>query len=184
MFAYIALGSNIGARSEYIRKAFEQIGKDVGFVDAVSALYETKPLVLEGEDSTSFLTYYNAVLRCETDLSPEEILKRILLIEDNLGRTRTPAQRWEPRTIDLDLLFVGDRIIRSDSFTLPHPGILSRDFVLVPLCDIDINIVHPETGRTIGEHLKELKQTGDKYIIGLAPTSIIRGKKNNACFFE
>lgn len=150
MKAYIGLGSNLGDREGQIRAALEAIA-DLPDTDLVrvSSLYDTEPA---GEvDQPNFL---NAAALLDTELEPRQLLWNLLLIEKRLGRVRT--QPWGPRTIDLDLLLYGDEIIEEDDLRVPHPEIIRRSFVLVPLVELDPRLVHPGTGETMAAHLNRL----------------------------
>ncbi len=150
MKAYIGLGSNLGDREAQIRAALEAIA-DLPDTDLlrVSSLYDTEPA---GEvDQPNFL---NAAALLDTELEPRQLLWNLLLIEKRLGRVRT--QPWGPRTIDLDLLLYGDEIIEEDDLRVPHPEIIRRSFVLVPLVELDPRLVHPGTGETMAAHLNRL----------------------------
>ena len=150
MRAYIGLGSNLGEREDNIRAALEAIAglPDTDLV-RVSSLYDTEPV---GEvDQPNFL---NAAVVVDTELDARTLLWNLMLIEKRLGRVRT--QRWGPRTIDLDLLLYGDDVIEDDDLRVPHPEIIRRSFVLVPLVELEPRLVHPGTGETLVAHLNRL----------------------------
>ncbi|MEM8867885.1 MAG: 2-amino-4-hydroxy-6-hydroxymethyldihydropteridine diphosphokinase [Verrucomicrobiota bacterium] len=128
--AYIALGSNLGDRRENLRVALSFLAEidDVQLL-AISPIYENRAVGM-GEAS-SFL---NAVAKVEATLEPESLLEHCLLIEAKLGRERSSS--WQPRTMDLDLLIFGQRVLDSEQLVLPHPRIVERDFVLKPLMDL------------------------------------------------
>jgi 2-amino-4-hydroxy-6-hydroxymethyldihydropteridine diphosphokinase len=130
--AAIGLGANLGDRPQTIREALERLddGEDVR-VTAVSSLYETAPW---GDlDQPPFL---NACALVTTRLTARELLARCLAIESQLGRDREKSRRWGPRPIDLDVLFWGDATIDEPGLTLPHPRMLERAFVMIPLAEI------------------------------------------------
>jgi 2-amino-4-hydroxy-6-hydroxymethyldihydropteridine diphosphokinase len=148
--AFIGLGSNLGEREQAIRSALEAIA-DLPQTDLVrvSSLYDTEPV---GEvDQPNFL---NAAAMVDTELDARQLLWNLMLIEKRLGRVRT--QPWGPRTIDLDLLLFGDEIIEDDDLRVPHPEIIRRSFVLVPLVELEPRLVHPGTGETMVSHLNRL----------------------------
>ncbi len=150
MKVYLGLGSNLGERESMIRQALEALSQlpDTELVRA-SSLYDTEPV---GDvDQPNFL---NAVAELDTELSPEQLLWNLQLIEKRLGRERT--RRWGPRTIDLDLLLYGDEVIEEDALRVPHPELTRRAFVLVPLVELEPTLVHPGTGETMLTHLSRL----------------------------
>jgi len=128
---YLGIGSNLGDRRENIKLALQKIKslKDTEFVK-VSKLIETDPV---GGPSGQG-KFLNAALKIKTNIPPEKLLNRLKKIEKELGRTK--AVGCSPRTIDLDILFYGDRIINSKNLVIPHPRIFEREFVIRPLLEI------------------------------------------------
>jgi 2-amino-4-hydroxy-6-hydroxymethyldihydropteridine diphosphokinase len=148
---YVGLGSNLGEREHTIRMAVQQMSEiPLTQVVRVSSLYDTEPV---GDlEQPNFL---NAVALLGSDLPPRQLLWHLLLIEKRLGRVR--ARRWGPRPIDLDLLFYGAQVVEEDDLVVPHPELIHRAFVLIPLAELDPSFIHPLTGKTIFAHLKDLK---------------------------
>lgn len=132
---YLALGANLGDRRATITAAIRQLAPAM-LVEQVSSLYETVPAYVL--DQPHFL---NAVLRGYTALEPGALLTHLKQIETGLGRTATV--RFGPRTIDIDILIYGDRQIATDHLTIPHPRMIERPFVLVPLAEIAPDLVPP-----------------------------------------
>lgn len=136
--AYIGLGSNLGDREGSIREALRMLG-DNGSVEVarVSDLKETVPLGPGPQPK-----YVNGVAEVRTALPPQELLGRLKATEASLGR---PAEhgKWEPRTVDLDLLLFGERTVESAGLTVPHPQMHLRSFVLDGLCQLQPDLVHP-----------------------------------------
>jgi deoxyguanosine kinase len=143
--AYIALGSNLGERGEFIRRATEQLG---GFesitVTAQSSVAESAALA--GMDQPGYL---DCVVKVATSLSADELFCRMVEVEDSLGRVRT--EKWGPRTIDLDLLIYGDEVIETDRLCVPHKQMHLRSFVLKGMCELDGELVHPVLGVSMNE---------------------------------
>jgi 2-amino-4-hydroxy-6-hydroxymethyldihydropteridine diphosphokinase len=163
---FIALGSNKEPRKESLKKAIADINRIVGPVNQVSSLYHTKPLIPAGEDPGNYPEFLNAVLKCSSILPAEDILKTLHQIESSLGRVRVEGRWWEPRTIDLDLLFVGQSVVSSNLITLPHPRIQERDFVLAPLAEIAPDYMHPAFQATVKQLLSALALSDfEPYII-------------------
>jgi 2-amino-4-hydroxy-6-hydroxymethyldihydropteridine diphosphokinase len=142
--AHLGLGANLGDREQNIRDALRMIG-DHARVVAVSSLYETPALVLEGEPPGP--DFLNAACEVATDLGAEELLAFVKEIEHAIGRR--PSQRWAARPIDIDILLYGDEVISTTELAVPHAAMHLRDFVLVPLAEIAPEVVHPVQGRTI-----------------------------------
>jgi 2-amino-4-hydroxy-6-hydroxymethyldihydropteridine diphosphokinase len=111
-----------------------------------SAVYESEPW--GGAEGDNF---YNAVLEIERQGGAEEFLRSLLAVETQLGRTR--ERKYAPRTCDLDLLLWGNDVIDTPELTVPHPRMTQRKFILVPLCELIPDVVHPVTGQTIAELL-------------------------------
>ncbi len=128
--AYLALGSNVGERQANLKQALQALHARPGIaVKAVSAVYETDPVGFV--DQPAFL---NMAAVIETSLSPLALLEAILQIEAGLGRVRTI--RWGPRVIDIDILLYGQERVNQPDLQIPHPAMLERAFVLVPLRDV------------------------------------------------
>ncbi len=104
------------------------------------------------------------VLALETELAPLPLLHSLLAIERELGRDRSHSVLNGPRTLDLDLLLVGDMIVATDELTLPHPGLVRRRFVLAPLAEIAPQLRHPQCGQTIAELLAVLPDEGENRV--------------------
>jgi 2-amino-4-hydroxy-6-hydroxymethyldihydropteridine diphosphokinase len=139
--AYLALGSNLGDRLEHLGEALRLLDGTDG-VDVVrsSRIYESDPV---GPPQPAYL---NAVIEVETTRSPRELLEACRAVEDALGRVR--AERWGPRTIDVDVLTFDERTVDEPDLQIPHPRMHERGFVLVPLGELDDDPMLPG-GRTL-----------------------------------
>jgi 2-amino-4-hydroxy-6-hydroxymethyldihydropteridine diphosphokinase len=133
--AYVALGSNLGDRLAHLQLAVDSLALVPGVeVRSVSRVYETAPVGGPAQDP-----YLNAVVAIETNLEPHELLHRCQQIEELAARER--SERWGPRTLDVDLLLVGDARVDDDDLTIPHPRMWERGFVLAPLRDVAPDLV-------------------------------------------
>lgn len=147
----IALGSNLGDRLENVRAGVAEIRRAAGIeIVAVSPLYETAPV--GGPDDQG--PYLNAALAVDTTLGAAELLALLHRIE--AGRERQRVVHWGPRTLDLDLLVHGDLVTESTALQVPHPRMHERRFVMVPVCDIAPDLVHPRLARTMRDLLADL----------------------------
>jgi 2-amino-4-hydroxy-6-hydroxymethyldihydropteridine diphosphokinase len=157
----IALGSNLGDRLANLRAGVAELARADGVdVVAVSRLYETAPV--GGPDDQG--AYYNAALLAETTLPASALLALLHRVE--AGRERERTVRWGPRTLDLDLLVHGDTVSDDPALEVPHPRQHLRRFVLVPVCDIAPDVVHPRLGRPMRELLAELPvEPGDLTVV-------------------
>jgi len=148
--AFLGLGSNVGNPVQNLREALKLLDKDENIsVNRVSSCYKTEPVGYEEQP-----WFFNAVCKIVTEYNPEQLLNRILGVEDELGRVRTI--RWGPRIVDLDLLLFEDMVISSERLIVPHPRMLERDFVLIPLQEIAPQMVLPQ-GNKLSEAEKQLK---------------------------
>jgi len=158
--AYIGLGSNLGDRLATLRAAVQRL-ETLGRITGVSSLYETEPVGYVEQPR-----FLNAVVALETAQAPITLLRSLLDIERDLGRTRSFADA--PRTLDLDLLLVDDEILDTAELTLPHPRLHERAFVLVPLAELAPQMVHPGAGQTTQQLLRALPERGGVQPYGAA----------------
>jgi 2-amino-4-hydroxy-6-hydroxymethyldihydropteridine diphosphokinase len=150
--AYIALGSNLGDRRATLGRALAALGEQGGLrVARVSPVYETRPVGGPAGQGP----YLNAVAEVETELAPHSLLDVLLAVERDLGRVRDEPNG--PRTIDLDLLLLGDLIHTDDRLTVPHPRLHERLFVLEPLAQLAPGLVHPALGRCVADLLAHIQ---------------------------
>ncbi|MDT3696376.1 MAG: 2-amino-4-hydroxy-6-hydroxymethyldihydropteridine diphosphokinase [Ignavibacterium sp.] len=170
--AFIGLGSNIGNRLENLQRSVSCIRLlDNTKVKSVSSVYETLPF---GKIKQS--DFYNAVIKIETEYKPKELLKELKKIEKKIGRVK--RQRWGPREIDLDILIFNDLILSDEIITLPHKGIIYRDFVLVPLVEIEPGLINPVYNKRYKDFIDELE---NKYITKKLSDKLIMENINLGC---
>ena len=164
---YIALGSNKGDRLKHLQDAVNLIFRDVGKVNSISRVYNTPALGFEKNASTE--DFLNACVYIETRFSAEDVMQKLLNIENELGRTRDLSGVYESRTIDLDVIFYDDQIIDSELITTPHPQMHKRKFVLHPLHDLAPNSMHRKLGKSVLELLEACQDDSDiePIVIGL-----------------
>jgi 2-amino-4-hydroxy-6-hydroxymethyldihydropteridine diphosphokinase len=144
--AYVSLGANLGDRAARLARALEALDELPGTrVAALSPIFETEPVGPPPQGP-----YLNAVARLRTALEPRALLERLLAIEAAAGRLRG-AERNAARSLDLDLLLHGERVVDEPGLRVPHPRLAERGFVLEPLAALAPALRHPELGATIAE---------------------------------
>lgn len=136
--AYIGIGSNVGDRQDFVRRAVQELEEATGIdVQATSSLYETSPI--GGPPQRSFI---NAVVRVDTELTPRGLLETSKRIEARMGREESDI-RWGPRVVDLDILLYAEEKVNEPDLEIPHAQMIHRRFVLVPLLEIDPQVTDP-----------------------------------------
>jgi len=147
--AFLGLGTNQGNRQENLKIAVENISISAGEVISFSQIYETEPWGFRSEDH-----FLNMVIQIKTGLKPIDLLKKLIKIEMIMGRVRC-AEKYSSRIIDIDILLYENEIINKTYLKVPHPKIQERKFVLVPLCDIAPEMIHPVLNKTFAALLEE-----------------------------
>jgi 2-amino-4-hydroxy-6-hydroxymethyldihydropteridine diphosphokinase len=146
--AYLLTGGNMGNRAGYLHDASANISNFCGKICKESSIYETAAW-----GKTDQPNFFNQVLFIETALSADALMKKILLIEEKMGRIRN--EKYGARIIDIDILFFNDEIINKPELKIPHPEIQNRRFVLAPMNEIAPYLIHPVLLKNISELLKE-----------------------------
>jgi 2-amino-4-hydroxy-6-hydroxymethyldihydropteridine diphosphokinase len=158
--AFIGIGSNLGDRAGNYREAIHKIAAIPGTrVVRQSSIYETEPV---GDELMLKWPFLNGVIETETDLTPEILMKRLLIIERAMGRKPVKGRKsirgkYRPRVIDLDLLFFDKEVINTRALTVPHPRLHERRFVLAPMAELAPTLMHPKLNSSISEMLAAIK---------------------------
>lgn len=150
--AYLLIGGNMGNRAAYLSAARDKVNKECGAIVAPSSLYQTAAWGMKVQ-----APFLNQALKIETDLEAIHLLKKILSIEESIGRKR--ELKYGPRIIDIDILFFNDEVMNVEGLIVPHPQMQNRRFVLVPLNEIAANEIHPVYQKTIAQLLEECPDT-------------------------
>ena len=141
----LSIGSNLGNRLENIEHSLELIHQEVGTVIKVSRLYETPAWGFESD------AFYNCALVLHTFSSAQKVLSQVLKIEKRLGRLRNKSQEYQSRTIDIDLITFDSEVINTEKLQIPHPLMQNRNFVLMPIQDLNLDWKHPVLQKNISE---------------------------------
>lgn len=149
--AYISIGSNFGNKYKNILTALKKIKDYVGKIKKISSIYLTSPI-----ENLNQPYFYNCVVKINTKLTPSELLKKLKYIEKMMGRKLT-SKRYQPRIVDLDILFYGKKIFKKEKLTIPHKKLHKRKFVLWPLDEIAGKFIHPVFNRKIFTLKKNLQ---------------------------
>jgi len=155
MNAFLGIGTNLGDREANIEEALTRIEESLGEILVSSSIYETEPWGFESSER-----FLNMVVYIRTDLPPPGLLGRILMIEAQMGRVRNEEDK-KSRIIDIDILLYDDKVINDPSLVIPHPRLEKRRFVLISLCEIAPEIVHPVMNKTFRQLLDECRDAGE-----------------------
>ncbi len=150
-YAFIGVGTNLGDREKNVEEALSKIKEQGIVILQRSSIIETEPYGLKKQPK-----FLNCVIEIETKLSPHDLLKTLLAIEQTMGRVR--KIHWGPRIIDLDILFYNSEITSEKNLKIPHPDIQNRLFVLKPLSEIAPNFVHPVLKKSIKEIFRNFRE--------------------------
>jgi 2-amino-4-hydroxy-6-hydroxymethyldihydropteridine diphosphokinase len=150
--AVLGLGSNLGDRKKNLEQAAVLLADNGSLLLKESSVYETEPWGNKDQP-----VFYNQVVEIETTYNASALMTLILEIEKQMGRIR--KEKWEPRVIDIDILFFNDEIISTENLTVPHPHLHERKFVLIPLKEILPNYIHPVFKKTVSEIFNQLKES-------------------------
>ena len=155
---YLSIGSNLGDRANNLKLAVEKLNEHPKVtVEKVSSFYETEPV-----GYTDQPWFYNAAVKLTTSLLPEEFLDFTKRIENEMGRIRTV--KWGPRVIDIDILLFNGIERKKEDLTIPHPRMLERMFVLLPLKEIEPDLILPD-GKNISKFIENLEQSEKIFLV-------------------
>jgi 2-amino-4-hydroxy-6-hydroxymethyldihydropteridine diphosphokinase len=157
---FLGIGSNLGNREINMQQAIEHVGKRVGEVFRTSAIYETEPWGFQSDDA-----FLNMVIAVETQSNPHDLLSEILNIESSLGRVRNKVH-YSSRIIDIDILLYEDVVLSEPDLTIPHALLHKRRFVLIPLCELASDLVHPVLKKTFRELLDACEDSSNVKLFG------------------
>jgi 2-amino-4-hydroxy-6-hydroxymethyldihydropteridine diphosphokinase len=156
---FLSLGTNLGNKESNLDHAIEKIEEYIGRILMYSSIYETEPWGFQAKNE-----FLNMVLKVETDLIPSELLEKVLNIESLLGRVRANkhyTSAYSSRVIDIDILMYDNIIINEPDLKIPHPLMHERKFVLVPLCEIAPDMIHPVLKKSFSSLLEICLDTGE-----------------------
>ena len=151
---YLCIGGNLGEREANLEEALSFIDINFGDVLAVSSIYESEPWGMS--DVPNFL---NQVVLIQCELSNDQLLSEIVELEEFFGRERS-SEGYVSREMDIDVLFIDDEIVETESFKVPHPRMAERRFVLEPLAEIAPDLMHPQLKQSVSEILKACADKG------------------------
>jgi len=161
--ALVAFGANQGDRENALENTLQRLADSAEIDEIVTAKPITTTPVTGLSQKPSQSDYFNSAIRLKTTFAPEDFFRKLVQIEQELGRER--HQRWGPRTIDLDLLLFGDKVLQTEDLQVPHPRMSFRRFVLQPANEIAGDMVHPSSGMTIGQLLEHLDGERDLILV-------------------
>jgi 2-amino-4-hydroxy-6-hydroxymethyldihydropteridine diphosphokinase len=150
----MCIGGNLGEREANLEEAHDFIDFNIGDVTATSAIYESEPWGM-----TNVPNFLNQVIQIQTELSNDELLTEIAELEEFFGRERS-TEGYVSREMDIDVLFIGEEIIDTESLRVPHPRLSERLFVLEPLAEIAPDFIHPELKKSVKELLASCTDRG------------------------
>ena len=149
---YFSIGTNVGNRKFNLINCISRINKNLGNVKKISSIYKNQAVGFKGA------FFFNCCIEVSTILEVETVLKKILNIEKEMGRRNRLSNKYESRIIDIDIIFFGDQIVNKKKLVIPHPRYSIRDFVLIPLLEINGTLKDPETGILVSDFLLKIKK--------------------------
>ena len=178
---YISIGSNIGDKFKNIQTALDIIHTKIASFISISAIYETKAVGFEGDN------FFNVCASFNSRIEPENLMNELLQVEVCMGRKRKNIKTYESRIIDIDILIAGDLVMEKQALSLPHPRMTDRLFVMLPLVEIEPNLLHPILNLSCREILNKIENNDDVKKTNLVlnnPRNIEISKKYNYIAIE
>ena len=178
---YISIGSNIGDKFKNIQTALDIIHTKIASFISISAIYETKAVGFEGDN------FFNVCASFNSRIEPENLMNELLQVEVCMGRKRKNNNTYESRIIDIDILIAGDLVMEKQALSLPHPRMTDRLFVMLPLVEIEPNLLHPILNLSCREILNKIENNDDVKKTNLVlnnPRNIEISKKYNYIAIE
>ena len=178
---YISIGSNIGDKFKNIQNALDIIHTKIASFISISAIYETKAVGFEGDN------FFNVCASFNSRIEPENLMNELLQVEVCMGRKRKNNNTYESRIIDIDILIAGDLVMEKQALSLPHPRMTDRLFVMLPLVEIEPNLLHPILNLSSREILNKIENNDDVKKTNLVlnnPRNIEISKKYNYIAIE
>ena len=156
---YLSLGTNQGNKLENLQNAIDTIADEIGTVTKIASVYKTASWGFEGD------TFYNTCIKIITDINASVLIQKLLAIEKALGRKAKEKAGYENRVIDIDIILFNDEIILTQNLIVPHPRMLARKFVLIPLVEIASTVIHPSENKNLQDCLSNCTDTSEIEII-------------------
>ena len=178
---YISIGSNIGDKFKNIQNALDIIHTKIASFISISAIYETKAVGFKGDN------FFNVCALFNSRIEPENLMNELLQVEVCMGRKRKNNNTYESRIIDIDILIAGDLVMEKQALSLPHPRMTDRLFVMLPLVEIEPNLLHPILNLSSREILNKIENNDDVKKTNLVlnnPRNIEISKKYNYIAIE
>ena len=148
---YFSLGSNIGDRQSNLINCIKLIEEKAGNINLVSSIYKNSAQGFDGD------YFYNLCLEITTSKNPQQILSIILKIEKDMGRKIRDSKNYQSRIIDIDIILFDDLVLAEKNLKIPHPKFHERNFVLLPLIEINNQLINPKTNISVEDYLKNIK---------------------------
>ena len=149
---YFSLGTNVGNRKFNLINCISRINKNIGNVERISSIYKNPAIGFDGD------FFFNCCIEVSSSLAVKDVLSVVLNIEKEMGRTKRLTNKYESRIIDIDIILFGNTIVNNTKLVIPHPRYSLRDFVIIPLLEINNKLKDPQSGQLISVFLEKFKK--------------------------